>query len=98
MKYIFLVIFFCATVLEAQVIKRPQLQNKNAERDTLVIDKGGKDSVKIFKPTINDYLIYHQFSEKKVFTLPRNSGKIQISLIKRKKVVVRYKLAKIFTG
>ncbi len=38
------------------------------------------------------------FSEKKVFTLPRNSGKIQISLVKRKKVVVRYKLAKIFTG
>ena len=38
------------------------------------------------------------FSEKKVFTLPRTSGKIQISLIKRKKVVVRYKLAKIFTG
>ena len=30
MKYIFLVIFFCATVLEAQIIKRPQLQNKNA--------------------------------------------------------------------
>ena len=67
MKYIFLVIFFCATVLEAQVIKRPQLQNKNSERDTLVIDKGGKDSVKIFKPTINDYLIQTQFSEKKIF-------------------------------
>ena len=67
MKYIFLVIFFCATVLEAQVIKRPQLQNKNAERDTLVIDKGGKDSLKIFKPTINDYLIQTQFSDKKIF-------------------------------
>ncbi|MFT3918533.1 putative porin [Cloacibacterium sp.] len=67
MKYIFLVIFFCATVLEAQIIKKPQLQNKNAERDTLVIDKGGKDSVKIFKPTINDYLIQTQFSEKKIF-------------------------------
>ena len=67
MKYIFLVIFFCATVIEAQIIKKPQLQNKNAERDTLVIDKGGKDSVKIFKPTINDYLIQTQFSEKKIF-------------------------------
>ena len=67
MKYIFLVIFFCATVLEAQVIKKTQLQNKNAERDTLVIDKGGKDSVKIFKPTINDYLIQTQFSDKKIF-------------------------------
>jgi hypothetical protein len=67
MKYIFLVIFFCATVLEAQIIKKPQLQNKNAERDTLVIDKGGKDSLKIFKPTINDYLIQTQFSDKKIF-------------------------------
>jgi hypothetical protein len=67
MKYIFLVIFFCATVLEAQVIKKTQLQNKNAERDTLVIDKGGKDSLKIFKPTINDYLIQTQFSDKKPF-------------------------------
>ena len=67
MKYIFLVIFFCATVIEAQIIKKPQLQNKNAERDTLVIDKGSKDSVKIFKPTINDYLIQTQFSDKKIF-------------------------------
>lgn len=67
MKYIFLVIFFCATVIEAQIIKKPQLQNKNAERDTLVIDKGGKDSVKIFKPTIKDYLIQTQFSDKKIF-------------------------------
>ncbi|WP_374362166.1 putative porin [Cloacibacterium sp.] len=96
MKYIFLVIFFCATVLEAQVIKRPQLQNKNAERDTLVIDKGGKDSVKIFKPTINDYLIQTQFSDKKnfdtVFTVDKsyqfsqfnnrdNFGKIQFANI-----------------
>lgn len=38
------------------------------------------------------------FFEKKVFTLPRNSGKIQISLVKRKKVVVRYKLANFFTS
>lgn len=96
MKYIFLVIFFCATVLEAQVIKRPQLQNKNAERDTLVIDKGAKDSVKIFKPTINDYLIQTQFSDKKnfdtVFTVDKsyqfsqfnnrdNFGKIQFANI-----------------
>ena len=96
MKYIFLVIFFCATALQAQIIKRPQLQNKNAERDTLVIDKGGKDSVKIFKPTIKDYLIQTQFSDKKffdtVFTVDKsyqfsqfnnrdNFGKIQFANI-----------------
>jgi len=35
--------------------------------DTLVIDSGKKDSLKIFKPTIQDYQYQTQFSEKKVF-------------------------------
>lgn len=34
-------------------------------KDTLVIDSGTKDSLKIFKPTINDYQYQTQFSEKK---------------------------------
>ncbi|GAE63823.1 hypothetical protein CIN01S_04_04310 [Chryseobacterium indologenes NBRC 14944] len=53
---------------QAQVvdsIKTQKLQ-RNPE-DTLVIDSGKKDSLKIFKPTINDYLFQTQFSEKKVF-------------------------------
>ncbi len=37
------------------------------KEDTLVIDSGKKDSLKIFKPTINDYQYQTQFSEKKVF-------------------------------
>lgn len=37
------------------------------KQDTLVIDSGKKDSLKIFKPTINDYQYQTQFSEKKVF-------------------------------
>lgn len=69
MKYIFLIIFFCATSVEAQVIRRPPHQNKNTVNDTLVVDKGGKDSVKIFKPTINDYLIQTQFSNKRFLIL-----------------------------
>lgn len=36
-------------------------------KDTLIIDSGKKDSLKIFKPTINDYQYQTQFSEKKIF-------------------------------
>lgn len=36
-------------------------------QDTLVVDSGKKDSLKIFKPTIQDYQYQTQFSEKKVF-------------------------------
>lgn len=35
--------------------------------ESIIIDNGDRDSIKIFKPTINDYLYYTQFSEKKVF-------------------------------
>ena len=33
----------------------------------IIIDNGNKDSIKIFKPTINDYQYHTQFSEKKAF-------------------------------
>lgn len=35
--------------------------------DTLVVDNGRKDSVKIYKPTISDYRFRTQFGEEKVF-------------------------------
>lgn len=65
MKYIFLVIFFLSNTFYSQLIKKRDLSNKSD--DSLIIDKGQKDSLKIFKPTINDYLIQNQFSDKKVF-------------------------------
>lgn len=68
MKYILFIITFFSLAAQAQVvdsIKTQKLQ-RNPE-DTLVIDSGKKDSLKIFKPTINDYLFQTQFSEKKVF-------------------------------
>ena len=40
---------------------------RQSQQDSLIVDKGKKDSLKIFKPTINDYLIQNQFSDKKVF-------------------------------
>ncbi|WP_294303714.1 putative porin [uncultured Chryseobacterium sp.] len=66
MKYILSIIFFFSLTIEAQVVNKTD-SNKLPKEDTLVIDSGKKDSLKIFKPTINDYLYQKQFSEKKVF-------------------------------
>ena len=66
MKYIFFIILFISNFFNAQIFKKEKTDN-NSKQDTLIVDKGQKDSLKIFKPTINDYLIQNQFSEKKVF-------------------------------
>ena len=64
MKYTLFIIFFAVHFLGAQIVNKT---DGNVPSDTLIIDKGGKDSLKIFKPTINDYQHYTQFSEKKIF-------------------------------
>ncbi|RLJ30896.1 putative beta-barrel porin [Chryseobacterium sp. 7] len=68
MKYILFILLSLSFAARAQVVNKAETkpQSKKAE-DTLVIDSGKKDSLKIFKPTINDYLYQTQFSEKKVF-------------------------------
>lgn len=68
MKYILSIILFFSLTINAQVKNKTDSNQlpKNGE-DTLVIDSGTKDSLKIFKPTINDYLYQTQFAEKKVF-------------------------------
>lgn len=68
MKYILFILIFFGFVSKAQVVDQTD-PNKSTqkEEDTLVIDSGKKDSLKIFKPTINDYQYQTQFSEKKVF-------------------------------
>lgn len=64
MKYIFLIIFFIGAFGKAQIITDSLGKKPN---DTLIVDSGKKDSLEIFKPTINDYLIQKQFATKKVF-------------------------------
>jgi hypothetical protein len=66
MKYILSIILFFTLTAQAQVVNKTD-SNKLPKEDTLVIDSGKKDSLKIFKPTINDYLYQTQFSQKKVF-------------------------------
>ncbi len=69
MKYTFLLIFFFGSFLRAQVIVNKTDSNRLNKKlsDTLIVDSGTKDSLKIFKPTIQDYQYQTQFSEKKVF-------------------------------
>lgn len=52
--------------MKAQIINKTD-SNQVKSSDTLVVDSGVKDSVKIFKPTIYDYKYQTQFSEKKIF-------------------------------
>jgi hypothetical protein len=68
MKYILSIIIFFGCIARAQVVnKTDSNQLPKKEEDTLVIDSGKKDSLKIFKPTINDYQFQTQYAEKKVF-------------------------------
>jgi len=67
MKYILFILFSLSFVARAQVVNKADVKLQPKKEDTLVIDSGKKDSLKIFKPTINDYQYQTQFSEKKVF-------------------------------
>jgi len=69
MNYILPIILFFGSIFQAQVIVNKTDSNRLNKKlsDTLVIDSGKKDSLKIFKPTIQDYQYQTQFSEKKVF-------------------------------
>ncbi len=63
---LFLLLFICGFSSHAQVVNKTD-SNTIKSQDTLVIDSGKKDSLKIFKPTIYDYQYQTQFSEKKIF-------------------------------
>lgn len=68
MKYIFLIILFSGFFAHAQVVNKTDSNKLDKKlEDTLVIDSGRKDSLKIFKPTINDYQFQTQYAEKKIF-------------------------------
>lgn len=67
MRYFFLVFFLCSIGFSAQIISRTDSNRVRPNTDSLVIDSGKNDSLAIFKPTIQDYKYYTQFSEKKIF-------------------------------
>lgn len=65
MRYLFLLLFISFGI-KAQIINKTD-SNRVKIEDTLVVDNGKKDSLKIFKPTISDYRFRTQFGEEKVF-------------------------------
>ncbi|OWK98628.1 hypothetical protein AP75_04900 [Kaistella haifensis DSM 19056] len=77
MKYFFLCLLFCNSLLVAQVVNKTD-SNRVKPQDTLVIDSGRKDSLQIFKPTIYDYQYQTQFSEKKIFDTVLSHNKTYI--------------------
>ncbi|WP_262150696.1 putative porin [Chryseobacterium foetidum] len=76
MKYIFLFIILFCTNLRAQIVT-DTLAGKS-DSDTIIVDSGKKDSLQIFKPTINDYLIQKQWAEKKIFDTVLTADKTYI--------------------
>ena len=66
MRHLLFCIFFITCGLQAQTLNKTD-SNRVKPSDTLVIDSGFKDSLKVFKPTIYDYTYQTQFSEKKIF-------------------------------
>ena len=66
MRFILFCIFLFSYNLNAQIVNKTD-SNRVKPGDTLVIDSGFKDSLKVFKPTIYDYTYRTQFSEKKIF-------------------------------
>lgn len=68
MKYFFFLFLFLGIFTNAQTLnKTDSIRVKPS--DTLVVDSGVKDSLKIFKPSIDDYTYQTQFSDKKIFDI-----------------------------
>ncbi|WP_374441784.1 putative porin [Epilithonimonas sp.] len=64
MKYLSIILIVFGAFINAQQVNKT---DANKISDTLKVDSGEKDSLEIYKPTINDYLVKKRFSEKKVF-------------------------------
>ncbi|MFC6267053.1 putative porin [Frigoriflavimonas asaccharolytica] len=77
MKYFILILTLWSTFASAQVINKTD-SNRVRKNDSLVIDSGTKDSLKIFKPTIQDYKFRTQFSEKKILDTVLSKNKVFI--------------------
>jgi len=68
MRYIFFILILLGSLLKAQT-------DDLSVRDTVVVDNGQKDSIQIFRPTIDDYQFFTQFSQRKAFDTVFTIGK-----------------------
>ena len=68
MRYIFFILILLGSLLKAQTDDLPV-------SDSVVVDNGEKDSIQIFRPTIDDYQFFTQFSQRKAFDTVFTIGK-----------------------
>jgi hypothetical protein len=66
MRNLLFLFLFVSTSSTAQISKS-KVDLAKQDTDTLVVNSGKKDSLKIFVPTIKDYQFFTQFSERKLF-------------------------------
>ncbi len=76
-KIAVIVLMNISIIIGAQVINKTD-SNRVKEQDSLVIDSGTRDSLEIFRPTINDYQFYTQFSARKVLDTTLSHDKTYI--------------------
>lgn len=65
MRYLFFLAVLFSNLYASQIVNKTD-SNMVKQPDSLVIDSGVRDSLKIFKPTIQDYISFTQFSERKI--------------------------------
>ena len=65
MKYLLILAFVFNIFVNGQQVNKTD--SNQLPSDTLKVDSGEKDSLEIYKPTINDYLVKTRFSEKKIY-------------------------------
>ena len=65
MKYLFILMFIFGISINAQQVNKTDSNKISA--DTIKVDSGEQDSLEIYKPTINDYLVKTRFSQKKIY-------------------------------
>ena len=65
MIFLLLLSFFFTVCVKGQQVKKTDANTLAS--DTLKVDSGEKDSLEIYKPTINDYLVKTRFSGKKIY-------------------------------
>ena len=65
MKYLLLLSFIFSIFINGQQVNKTDSNTPSS--DTIKVDSGEKDSMEIYKPTINDYQVKTRFSEKKIY-------------------------------
>lgn len=77
MRYLLLLFLGLGNLVTAQVVNKTD-SNRVKPADSIVIDKGTRDSLTVFKPTIFDYKSFTQFSEPQIIDTVLSAEKTHV--------------------